>query len=205
MTSKPKTETKQANPKKNKPKRKTQKKSRSVDSVASAPVVATDKPITTTTVAPTNVQPKEEAEILAATKVEQPVEESAELRATSKKTASAKITQKTKHTATKEPKPKQEDGEKKTRARGSMYGLASLKRTGNVKVTTENGENTVKSNFILGPLVMKVSKSFSRGVKRELRSATATTTEMRGRITLRIVDGVATLRSIKVQQPKQVR
>lgn len=63
---------------------------------------------------------------------------------------------------------------------------------------------TVKTNFVLGPLVLKVEKAFGRGVKRELKSATATTTEMIGRINLRIVNGAATLHSIKVQQPKQV-
>lgn len=64
---------------------------------------------------------------------------------------------------------------------------------------------TVKSNFLLGPLQLRVEKAFGRGVKRELKSATATTTEMVGRIKLRIVNGAATLHSIKVQQPKQVQ
>lgn len=92
-----------------------------------------------------------------------------------------------------------------TRARGAMFGLASLKRVGNVKVTTEDNSNIVKSNFVLGPLTLRVSKSFAKGAKRELHSATATTTEMRGRIVLKIVDGISTLRSVKVQQPKQVQ
>lgn len=64
---------------------------------------------------------------------------------------------------------------------------------------------TVKSNFLLGPLQLRVEKAFGRGVRRELKSATATTTEMVGRIKLRIVNGAATLHSIKVQQPKQVQ
>lgn len=63
---------------------------------------------------------------------------------------------------------------------------------------------SIKSNFILGPLVLKVEKQFGRGTKRELRLATATTQEMMGRITLRVVNGAASLHSIKVQQPKQV-
>lgn len=46
---------------------------------------------------------------------------------------------------------------------------------------------------------------FGRGTKRELKSATATTAEMFGRLNLRIVHGgAATLHSIKVLQPKQV-
>lgn len=45
----------------------------------------------------------------------------------------------------------------------------------------------------------------NRGAKREVKSATATTAEMHGRLTLRIIHGgAATLHSIKVLQPKQV-
>lgn len=58
---------------------------------------------------------------------------------------------------------------------------------------------------MLGPLVLKVEKSFGRGAKRETKRATATTTQMIGRINLRIVNDKAILHSIKVQQPKQVR
>lgn len=46
---------------------------------------------------------------------------------------------------------------------------------------------------------------FGRGVKRELKSATATTAEMHGKLSLRIVQGgAATLHAIRVLQPKQV-
>lgn len=88
-----------------------------------------------------------------------------------------------------------------TTTHATLYGLASLKRTGDVKVTQMIDYTTVKSNFVLGPLTLKVEKIFGRG---ELRQATAKTQEMIGRINLRIVNGVATLHSVKVQQPKQV-
>lgn len=91
------------------------------------------------------------------------------------------------------------------RARGTLYGLATLRRQGNVRVNPMADFITVRSNFVLGPLVLKVEKAFGKGTKRELKSATATTTQMIGRINLRIVNGAATLHSIKVQQPKQVR
>lgn len=46
---------------------------------------------------------------------------------------------------------------------------------------------------------------FGRGANRELKSAVATTTEMHGRLNLRIVHGgAATLHAIRVLQPKQV-
>lgn len=63
---------------------------------------------------------------------------------------------------------------------------------------------SVRSNFVLGPLVLRVEKSFGRGAKRETKRATATTTQMIGRINLRVVGDKVTLHSIKVQQPKQV-
>ncbi|KAI8436032.1 hypothetical protein MSG28_004159 [Choristoneura fumiferana] len=58
------------------------------------------------------------------------------------------------------------------------------------------------------PLADKTVKGelVGRGAKKELKSATATTAEMTGKITLRVNNqGVATLHSIKVLQPKQVR
>lgn len=91
------------------------------------------------------------------------------------------------------------------RARGTLYGLATLRRQGNVRVNPSADYITVRSNFVLGPLVLKVEKAFGKGTKRELKSATATTTQMIGRVNLRIVNGAATLHSIKVQQPKQVK
>lgn len=63
---------------------------------------------------------------------------------------------------------------------------------------------SVRSNFVLGPLVLRVEKSFGRGAKRETKRATATTTQMIGRINLRVSGNNVTLHSIKVQQPKQV-
>lgn len=90
------------------------------------------------------------------------------------------------------------------RARGTLHGLSTLRRHGNVRVTPQNDYIAVRSNFVLGPLVLKVEKPYGRGTKREVKRATATTTQMIGRINLRIVDDKATLHSIKVQQPKQV-
>lgn len=91
------------------------------------------------------------------------------------------------------------------RARGTLHGLSTIKRHGNVRVTPTPEYLSVRSNFVLGPLVLKVEKSFGRGGKRETKRATATTTQMIGRINLRIINDRATLHSIKVQQPKQVK
>lgn len=96
------------------------------------------------------------------------------------------------------------DKKEKEQAQATLYGLASLKRKGNVRVNRMADYTTVKSNFLLGPLILKVEKTFGKSEKRDIRMATATTHEMVGRINLRVINGIATLHSIKVQQPKQV-
>ncbi|XP_055910893.1 uncharacterized protein LOC129945259, partial [Eupeodes corollae] len=96
--------------------------------------------------------------------------------------------------------------EKLRGAEGSLSGLASLRRVGNAKVVTdpEGRNSTIKSKFTLGPLTLKVEKSFKRGNVRNVKTATARTNEMIGRIKFSVVNDQATLVSIKVQQPKQV-
>lgn len=111
------------------------------------------------------------------------------------------VTKRTKH---KDEQTKQASSSSRPSPKATLYGLSSIKRSGNVKVNPMADYTSIKSNFILGPLVLKVEKQFGRGTKRELRLATATTQEMMGRITLRVVNGAASLHSIKVQQPKQV-
>lgn len=98
------------------------------------------------------------------------------------------------------------DVEKLQKAEGSLSGLASLKRVGNVKVISdaEGRNSTIKAKFTLGPLTLRVEKSFKRGSVRSVKSATARTNEMIGRIKFSVLDDRATLMSIKVQQPKQV-
>lgn len=92
------------------------------------------------------------------------------------------------------------------KARATLYGLASLQRTGDVSVNMMSDHTTIKTKFSLGPLVLKVEKEFGRAAKKELRSATATTAEMSGKLSLRVLHGgAATLHSIRVLQPKQVR
>lgn len=92
------------------------------------------------------------------------------------------------------------------RARATLFGLSSIKRDGDVNVNIMADHTTVKTNFLIGPLTLRVEKDFGRGAKREIKSATATTAEMHGKLNLRILHGgAATLHSIRVLQPKQVR
>ncbi|GBP82784.1 hypothetical protein EVAR_57343_1 [Eumeta japonica] len=112
----------------------------------------------------------------------------------------------TKTTAKQPAKNKKKAEKSKPRAKGTLYGLSSLRRDGDVAVNIMSDHTTVKSNFIVGPLTLKVEKEVKNGAKKELKSATATTAEMTGKLNLRINEqGVATLHSIKVLQPKQVR
>lgn len=74
-----------------------------------------------------------------------------------------------------------------------------------MKVTPAAEYTTVKSNFVLGPLMLRVEKPTGKNEKRDIRMATATTHEIFGKINIRVVNGQATLHSIKVQQPKQVK
>lgn len=108
---------------------------------------------------------------------------------------------------------KQSGHNPQTTTESQLFGLSTLKRVGNVKISRKNPAveedfTTIKSNFKLGPLTLKVQKITTRpGQKnyKKVRSATATTAEMLGRINLRVKNGVASLYSIKVQQPKQVK
>ncbi|XP_033213374.1 nucleolin-like [Belonocnema kinseyi] len=94
----------------------------------------------------------------------------------------------------------------KPKAKATLYGLASLQRSGDVSVNMMSDHTTIKTKFSLGPLMLKVEKEFGRAAKKELRSATATTAEMSGKLSLRVLHGgAATLHSIRVLQPKQVR
>ncbi|CAL7941254.1 unnamed protein product [Xylocopa violacea] len=94
----------------------------------------------------------------------------------------------------------------KPKARATLYGLASLQRSGDVSVNMMSDHTMIKTKFTLGPLILKVEKEFGRATKKELRSATATTAEMSGKLSIRVLHGgAATLNSIRVLQPKQVR
>lgn len=44
------------------------------------------------------------------------------------------------------------------RAKATLYGLSSIKRSGDVTVNMMDTHTTVRTNFLLGPLVLKVEK-----------------------------------------------
>lgn len=127
----------------------------------------------------------------------------AKVSSATKKTTTKRVS-KPQNSSTKQGSTPSPQATEKPKAQGILYGMASLKRIGNVKVIPEGVNSTIKSRFSLGPLTLRVEKSIKRGTVRSVKSATARTNEMIGRITLRVVNGEASVVSIKVQQPKQV-
>lgn len=74
-------------------------------------------------------------------------------------------------TTTKKPptKNKTKTSQKsKPRAKGTLYGLSSLRRTGPVSVSIMADHTTVKSNFAVGPLILRVEKEVSLTIIRKL-------------------------------------
>lgn len=64
-------------------------------------------------------------------------------------------------TTTKKPaiKNKVKTSEKsKPRAKGTLYGLSTLRRSGDVAVSIMSNHTTIKSNFAVGPLILRVEK-----------------------------------------------
>jgi hypothetical protein len=148
----------------------------------------------------------EEEEVKPAT-VETEVKQNVEKTHKESKTSNKK-SNKRKNSTKKQPSassasPQKKNSEQIKKAKATLYGLSSLKRVGNVKVTPGSEFTSVKSNFLLGPLMLRVEKGSEE--KRDIKMATATTHEIYGRINLRVVNGQASLHSIKVQQPKQVK
>ena len=47
------------------------------------------------------------------------------------------------------------------RAKATLYGLSTIHRSGDVTVNMMNTHTTVRTNFLLGPLVLKVEKEVS--------------------------------------------
>lgn len=61
----------------------------------------------------------------------------------------------------KKGKGKGKQNKSKPRARGTLYGLATLRRSKDVTVNIMTDHTTVKTNFFVGPLVLKVEKEVS--------------------------------------------
>merc|ERR1712073_125352 len=69
---------------------------------------------------------------------------------------------------------------------GSLSGIATLRREGDVAVKDEDNHKIVVSEFSVGPLQLEVSKVYGKGKARTIRSAKAITDVMSGTMTLKV-------------------
>jgi len=98
-------------------------------------------------------------------------------------------------------KRKEEEG----KATGSLSGIATLRRSGDVTVVDEDSFVTVTSTFSVGPLQLEVSKSLGHGKARTVRTAKATTDVMTGVMVLKVKpDGSAHVKKVVFKKPDHV-
>merc|ERR1712198_242668 len=91
------------------------------------------------------------------------------------------------------------------KARGSLSGIATLRRTKNVQIMDENGHKILTSFFAVGPLKLSVTKSLGEGQERTIKTAEATTDVMDGVMVLKVKpDGSAHVKKVEFQKPEKV-
>merc|ERR1739836_131469 len=88
---------------------------------------------------------------------------------------------------------------------GSLSGIATLRREGDVMVKDEDNHKIVVSEFSVGPLQLEVSKVYGKGKVRTIKSAKAITDVMSGTMTLKVKpDGTAHVKKVVFKEPENV-
>jgi len=88
---------------------------------------------------------------------------------------------------------------------GSLSGIATLRREGDVTVKDEDNHKIVVSEFSVGPLQLEVSKVYGKGKARTIKSAKAITDVMSGTMTLKVKpDGTAHVKKVVFKEPENV-
>merc|ERR1712165_586521 len=88
---------------------------------------------------------------------------------------------------------------------GSLSGIASMERKGDVKVMDEENHKVVTSEFSVGPLQLQVSKIYGRGKARTVKTAKAITDVMSGTLVLKVKpDGTAHVKKVVFKKPENV-
>merc|ERR1719431_699359 len=91
------------------------------------------------------------------------------------------------------------------KAMGSLSGIATLRRSGDVTVQDEETHKVVTSVFTVGPLQLEVSKSLGHGKGRTVKTAKATTDVMTGVMVLKVKpDGSAHVKKVVFKKPEHV-
>jgi len=106
----------------------------------------------------------------------------------------------TKNKGRNDKKPK-EDG----KAIGSLSGIATMRRFGDVTVEEEETHRLVTSVFTVGPLQLEVSRSFGQGQDRTVKTAKAATDVMTGVMVIKVKpDGSAHVKKVVFKKPEHV-
>jgi len=88
---------------------------------------------------------------------------------------------------------------------GSLSGIATMERAGDVKVEDEDNHKVVSSEFSVGPLQLQVSKIYGKGKARTVRTAKAVTEVMSGTLVLKVKpDGTAHVKKVVFKKPENV-
>merc|ERR1711941_262682 len=96
------------------------------------------------------------------------------------------------------------NNEKSEKMMGSLSGIATLRREGDV-VEDEENHKVITSEFHVGPLQLEVSKMYGKGQGRTIKSAKAITEVMSGTMTLKVKpDGSAHVRKVVFKEPENV-
>merc|ERR1711892_1335779 len=100
-----------------------------------------------------------------------------------------------------ENKKSEEEG----KAMGSLSGIATLRRSGDVTIENDESHILVTSVFTVGPLQLEVSKSSGHGKARTVKTAKATTDLMTGVMVLKVKpDGSAHVKKVVFKKPEHV-
>jgi len=94
---------------------------------------------------------------------------------------------------------------KESKVMGSLAGIATLRRSGDVTVIDDENHKVVTSSFTVGPLQLEVSKTLGQGKSRTVRTAKATTDVMTGTMVLKVKpDGSAHVKKVVFAKPDHV-
>merc|ERR1711892_1470452 len=97
------------------------------------------------------------------------------------------------------------DTVKESKVMGSLAGIATLRRSGDVTVQDDENHKVVTSSFTVGPLQLEVSKTLGQGKSRTVKTAKATTDVMSGTMVLKVKpDGSAHVKKVVFSKPEKV-
>jgi len=110
-----------------------------------------------------------------------------------------------KETGTKNKARENKKSEEEAKSMGSLSGIATLRRSGDVSVEDDETHKVVTSVFTVGPLQLEVSKSLGHGKARTVKTAKATTDVMTGVMVLKVKpDGSAHVKKVVFKKPEHV-